>query len=189
MLGFAVVDDNPETGALAVWLTSHTTPTGAGHTNAVIFAAGNRHVVKIAAMVADRYLVLSPRTEATVAALTSLPGQAVDIDELARETVKTQEDLEAQFRAWVMGSTKRKHLSQPRWPAVPAEVSPWNDGDPAGVVAMATANYVAAIWAAWLATEAERVQRRSFLIPDDAQVRQLPPGFVAAYKPLPVSAA
>ena len=38
MLGFAVLDENPQSGAVAVWLTSYMGSGHAAHSNAVIYS-------------------------------------------------------------------------------------------------------------------------------------------------------
>ena len=183
MLGFAVIDDNPHTGSLAVWLTSHTDPQRAGHTNAVLLETSERDLTRIGAMVSDRYLVLSARTVDDARGLTGLDGSAVDIAALGKETLAAQEDLEAQFRAHL---ATRKTLVEPRWPAVPEEVLAWFDQSLDTAIALQTANHVAALWNAWLSTESERVSRVKFFKPDTPEIRPLPPEFEASYTPMPM---
>lgn len=179
MLGFAVVDESPQSGAVAVWLTSYMGSSNAAHTNAVIFGRAELDVAKVAGMVSDRYLVLSDRTVSSVEALTGVTGQAVDIAELGRETVEVQQDLEAQLRA------QKKSTAALRWPTPPTELAEWVDQGLPSAIALQTANHVAAIWRAWLTTDAERVARIKNLTPKDPEIRQVPPQFQAAYAPMP----
>jgi hypothetical protein len=186
VLGFAVVDENPRSGAVAVWLTSYMGSGHAAHTNAVIFERAELDVSKVAGLVSDRYLVLSDRTVTDVETLTGLPGQAVDVAELGRETIEVQQDLEAQIRA------QKKSTAALRWPTPPAALVEWADQALPSAIALQTANHVAAIWSAWLRTDAERVTRIKNLTPKDPAIRQVPPKFRATYapmsKPVPVGA-
>jgi hypothetical protein len=186
MLGFAAVDENRQSGAVAVWLTSYMGSSHAAHTNAVIFDPAELDVSKIAGMVSDRYLVLSDRTVSSAETLTGLSGRAVDIAELGRETVEVQQDLESQLRA------QKKSTAALRWPTPPTELTEWADQGLPSAIALQTANHVAAIWRAWLTTDAERVARIKNLTPKDPEIRQVPPQFGAAYalmaKPVPVGA-
>jgi hypothetical protein len=110
----------------------------------------------------------------------------VDIAELGRETVEVQRDLEAQLRA------QKKSTAALRWPTPPTELAEWADQDLPSAIALQTANHVAAIWQAWLTTDAERVARIKHLTPKDPEIRQAPPQFDAAYAlmsmPVPVGA-
>ena len=179
MLGFAVVDENPQSGAVAVWLTSYVGSGQAAHTNAVIFDGAELDVSKVAGMVSDRYLVLSDRIVSSIETLTGLPGQAVDVAGLGRETVEVQQDLEAQLRA------QKKSTAALRWLTPPTEPIEWPDQNLPSAIALQTANYVAAIWRSWLSTDVERVARIKHLTPKDPQIRLVPPQFQAANAPMP----
>ena len=96
MLGFAVVDVSPAERAVAVWLTS-AAGSSAVHSNAVVrgfddLSADNGQLL---ALIADRFVVLSERTNADHSVLAGAQIIPCAVDDLAAGTSESHSDLSA----------------------------------------------------------------------------------------------
>jgi hypothetical protein len=155
LLGFAIVDRQPTASATAVWLTGHE-GSRVGHTNAVVIPHDDEwHDNKVRALTADRAVVLTTGTEPP------LPFQhALDIevfDRFLEETAAYQQRIEEAVADYA-ARTKSKNLVTPEF-ATARPLLEVGAGDRPELRALAVANYVAAVWSAWLATDEQRVRR------------------------------
>ena len=193
MLGFAIVDRQPNAGTTAVWLTSRE---GArvSHTNAVLIAHDDdRHDAKVRALTADRVVVL---TDGTTPPLDFV--QALDVsefDELIDETVAHQQRI-SQAIADYKTRTRNKNLVTPNFPAEPKLSAPKHD-EPASR-ALSVADYVAGVWMAWLLSDEQRLRRTTdprtgttpWIMPEelgDPGLAAFPPEFAGRVKPEPLA--
>jgi hypothetical protein len=188
MLGFAVLDEDPKSGDVAVWLTSQVDTKAAGHTNAVIFPRAERDPAKVHAMVADRYVVVTARTVPHPVEMTGVHRNPADLQALQNEVAAAKQDLEEQFNAWQTSNPRQRTAVGPRWPIIPSARLALPDPSIDAAAVLTEANYLAAIWTAWLVLEAERVPRR-FLNPQHASIRLIPPTFAGLYEPMPLPQA
>jgi hypothetical protein len=156
MLGFAIVDRQPKAEATAVWLTCRLDGSGVNHTNAVVIAHDDdRHDVKVWNLTADRAVVL---TDGTKPPITFKHPLAIDaLTGLIDETSAYQQRI-IEAVADYAKRTKNKNLVAPIFARDRAELKPDGRHEPA-YRALSAANYVRDAWAAWLATEEQRVRR------------------------------
>lgn len=195
MLGFAIVDRQPTAAATAVWLTTHVGGTTVQHTNAVVIDLDDdEYGTKIYALTADRIVVL---TEGSVA--DGLFEQALGVDafdELIAETAARRLLIEQAVTNY-MAKSKNKNLVIPNFPAPPM-LAAETRAEPQRR-ALATANYVAAVWSGWFATEEQRLRRTTdprkgdapWIMPEDLaapEVSQFPPTFASFVQPEPLRA-
>ena len=164
MLGFATVDLLERDNTLTVWLTSAQGATHAGHTNAVTFTLGDDTTPRRAlGMIGDRYVILTDRTPREDPLLIGWDVKPCDLAMLARQTTVSQAAIMAAFEDY-RAKPGKTDLIEPVLPAVPA---PFEQAAletcTAQQLALAVANQVMRTWTAWLATEGERVKRRSYM--------------------------
>lgn len=155
MLGFAIVDARPTDVATAVWLTSRVEAVRIGHTNAVVVRHDDaEHDRKVYALTADRCVVLTPGSEARMPF-----HHAIGLDAfgaLSDETDALQQRIAEAVAAYSSRSRGRE-LVLPDFP--PAPQPPRIDHDQPAQRALATADYVARVWSAWLTTDEQRRRR------------------------------
>lgn len=155
MLGFAVVDRQPKADATAVWLTCRD-GSSVSHTNAVVVRNDDdRYAIRMWNLTADRTVVLTSGSE---------PPRAFDhavgvaaFDGFVDETAAHRQNIETAVADYA-ARTKNKNLVVPEF----VRTRPTLRVDPrdqAEFRALAVANYIAAVWSAWLATEEQRVRR------------------------------
>jgi hypothetical protein len=156
MLGFAIVDRQPAAKATAVWLTCHLDGSRVNHTNAVVISHDDdRHDVKVWNLTADRAVVL---TDGTTPPIMFKHTLAVDaFADLLDETSAYQQRI-IEAVADYAKRTKNKNLITPAFARKQAELKPDGRDEPA-YRALSGANYVRDAWAAWLATDEQRVRR------------------------------
>jgi hypothetical protein len=163
MLGFATVDLSTGDNTLTVWLTS-VQGADAGHTNAVIFNLGDDTTRRRAlGMICDRYVVLTDRTPRQHSPLIGWGVEPTDLAMLAEETTAAQATIMAAFEGH-RSEPGKADLIEPVLPLVPApfDQAVLEAGTPQQLT-LAVANQVLRAWAAWLATEGERVKRWTYL--------------------------
>lgn len=194
MLGFAIVDRQPTADATAVWLTCRE---GAvvRHTNAVVIANDDeRYDVTVWNLTADRAVVLTDGTTPPSAFDHALGIDAFDglIDETAAHR-QLIEDAVADYAA----RTKNRNLVTPEFPRTRPTLE-IDSRDQPEFRALSVANYVAAVWSAWLATEEQRVRRAinprtgttPWIMPDalgSPEIAEFPPGFTELVRPEPLT--
>ena len=193
MLGFAIVDRQPNAGTTAVWLTSRE---GArvSHTNAVLIAHDDdRHDAKVRALTADRVVVLTDGTTPPLDFVQALNVR--EFDELIDETVAHQQRI-SQAIADYKTRTRNKNLVTPNFPAEPKLSAPKHD-EPASR-ALSVADYVAGVWMAWLVSDEQRLRRTTdprtgttpWIMPEelgDPGLAAFPPEFAGRVKPEPLA--
>jgi hypothetical protein len=156
MLGFAIVDRQPEADLTAVWLTCRLEGSRVNHTNAVVIAHDDdKHDVKVWNLTADRAVVLTDGTKPPIKfkhplAIDALTGLIDETFVLQQRIIEAVADYAKR--------TKNKNLVAPVFPRTRAELKPDGRDEPA-YRALSAANYVRDAWAAWLATEEQRVRR------------------------------
>jgi hypothetical protein len=163
MLGFATLDLSTGDNPLTVWLTS-VQGADAGHTNAVIFNLDDDTTRRRASgMICDRYVVLTDRTPRQHSLLTSWGVDPADLPMLAAETTAAQATIMSAFEKH-RSKPGKADLIEPALPLVPApfDQAVLEAGTPQQLT-LAAANRVLRTWAAWLATEGERVKRWTYL--------------------------
>jgi hypothetical protein len=194
MLGFAIVDRQPTANATAVWLTCRIEGSQVNHTNAVVIPRGDeRHDAKVWNLTADRAVVL---TNGSTPPLPFVYALRVDaFDGLLDETSRHQQII-ADAIAGYAARTKNRNLTMPEFSAAPQLKIDSRD-EPA-YRALSVANYVAAVWSAWLATDEQRVRRTinprtgtpPWIMPEslgNPTLMEFPPKFGQLVKPEPVS--
>ncbi len=153
MLGFAIIDRQPAADATAVWVTSRT-ETFVRNTNAVVIAHDDPdYDTKVRSLTADRCVVLTHGTE-------PMPhfANAVQIDvfdELLELTAAHQARIRQAIADYSLRN--RAKLVAPQFPPVP-ELATASSDEPR-IRALTAADYVGAVWTAWLYTEEQRVRR------------------------------
>jgi len=194
MLGFAIVDWRPSAKAVAVWLTTHVGGTAVQHTNAVVIDRDDeRFDEKVRALTADRAVILTDGTPAE-GAFEHAVGVGV-LDDLVAETTARQQLIEKAITAY-MARAKNKNLVIPDFRSPPTQPSQMPTAPE--LRALVTANYVAEVWSAWLATEEQRVRRTvdprtgasPWIMPEglaESEVSVFPRGFGQRLKPEPLT--
>jgi hypothetical protein len=168
VLGFATVDLSTQDDTLTVWLTSvEDAPDRprADHTNAVVFnlADGTAHR-RALGMVLDRYVVLTERTPRTHPIFIGWDLEPCDLTMLAEQTTAAQVTIMATFEEY-RAKPGKANLMEPNLLPVPAPVDQpaWEASPSERLLTLAVANQVMRTWAAWLATEGERVKRWKYM--------------------------
>lgn len=209
MLGFAIVDRQPMAESTAVWLTSRIEEARdrrkddddelrgvrVNHTDAVVISIDDeQHDVKVRSLTADRAVVL---TEGTTPPLPFVNPLSLDVfDRLIEATIAHQRRIADAVAA---ARTFKRKLVEPDFPRTTPQLTVDERDEPA-YRALSVANYVAQVWEAWLATDAQRA-RRSLptktkkgeyppIMPDelcDPTITELPPKFAEIVRPEPVS--
>jgi hypothetical protein len=194
MLGFAIVDMQPTAKATAVWLTCHLDGSRVNHTNAVVIPHDDdRHDLKVWNLTADRAVVLTDGTAAPIMFKHSLAVDA--FDGLLDETSVYQRRIIDAVADYAKRS-KNKNLVAPAFVTNRAELKPDGRDEPA-YRALSAANYVRDAWAAWLATDEQRVRRTinprtgepPWIMPEDmgsTTVADFPPEFGQLVVPEPL---
>lgn len=164
MLGFATVDLSVRDHSLTVWLTSEGMHAEVAHTNAVCFDLAEAAVSRRAwGMTCDRYVILTDRTPRDHAVLAQWGVAPCDLAILAKQTTAAQEAIMAAFVEHAAKPGKAD-LMEPTLPPVPAPLDQAAlETDSPSQLTLAVANQVRQIWAAWLATERERVKRWTYM--------------------------
>jgi hypothetical protein len=163
MLGFATLDLSTKDGTLTVWLTS-AQGAEAGHTNAVTFNLNDDTTRRRAlGMICDRYVVLTDRTPRQHSLLTGWGVEPADLAMLAEETTAARATIMSAFEEH-RSKPGKADLIEPALPPVPAPSDQAvSQADTPQLLTLAVANQVRRTWAAWLATEGERVKRWTYL--------------------------
>lgn len=169
----------------AVWITG---PMGRGnltHTAAVVFEDVDEEYARLQESIAGRYLY-APTPEAAAYAR-SLGDHPASIRNLSQPARKLQEAVWHSHRNQVCNDPSVQHR-QPNMRPVP-DVPPAPTSQLALATAPVAANYVLAIWQAWLDAECERATRyrRGSGDVDGEFVRLLPDEFVIAEQPAGMS--
>jgi hypothetical protein len=195
VLGFAVIDRQVGHGVTAVWLTTRITSDRVGHTNAVCVADDDPDgSTKLRSLIADRAVILTAGSEHPLPLMT--PIQVDTIGSLVTETTEYQRRIVEAVDAYVAKS-RSKNLVRPDFPPAPV-VPELRELPDAAQRALATANYVARAWSAWLATDEQRRRRTvdprkgtsPWIMPDDMNspdVAEFSSAFAEHVRPEPVS--
>lgn len=193
MMGFAIVDRQPQADATAVWLTTHMDGATVQHTNAVVLDhADDRYDKKLYALTADRIVVLTDGSDAQE--LFAQPVTIGALDEIITAAAVRQRRIEEAISAYA-AKTKSKNLVIPMFPSAPE--LPVAGGAEPQLRALSTANYVSAVWRVWLLTEEQRVRRTRepktgdtpWIMPADLNapdIEPFPAAFTAGVKPEPL---
>lgn len=192
MAGFAIVDRQPDAVVTAVWLTTQADVSAVQHTNAVVLYHDDlRYMDKLYALTGARIVVLTGGSDAQE--LFAQPVTVGDLGGIITATGLRQQRIEEAIHAYA-AKTGSKNLVVPLFPSVPEP--------PAGAAepqlrALSTANYVAAVWCAWLLTEEQRLRRTRepktgdtpWIMPEDLNapiVETFPAAFTETVKPEPL---
>jgi hypothetical protein len=194
VLGFAVIDRQAGEGVTAVWLTTRVTPERTGHTNAVrVFDDDPAWDAKLRSLVADRAVVLTSGSTPPLALVAPIP--AADIAALVAETESHQRRIVDAVETYAAHS-RSKTLVRPDFPGTSSAPEIQDLAD-APQRALATANYLANVWNAWLSTDEQRRRRTvdprkgttPWIMPEDMNSpdpAEFPPEFAARVRPQPV---
>jgi hypothetical protein len=193
LLGFAIVDRQPTANSTAVWLTTRLEGSQVRHTNAVVVLHDDeRHDAKVWALTADRAVVLTDGSTPPIAFRHSL---SIDVfGKLINETAATQQRIVDAITDHA-ARTKIRTLVVPEFSKPP--VHKLDDRDEPQYRALSAADYVAAVWSAWLSTDEQRARRtteprtgqRPWIMPDEMgspTVAEFPPEFALLVNPEPV---
>ncbi len=193
MLGFAIVDSQPDESATAVWLTSHVEGSRVGNTNAVVIAHDDpQYDEKLYALTADRIVVLTDGTAKPMSFKSSIDVAA--FGRFADEVSAHQRDI-ANAIAEYSARTKNRALVTPKFPKIPSLTM--DDRDEPAYRALSVANFICGLWSAWIATEAERLRRTvnprtdttPWIMPEELgsqTLADLPPEFAALVESEPL---
>lgn len=195
MLGFAVVDRQPKAKATAIWLISRE-GSRVIPTNAVVISHDDeRYDDKVWALTADRAVVL---TSGTTPPREFEHAFGVDVfDGFIDEIAARQQLIEDTVAAYA-ARTKNKNLVIPEFPRAHPKLAKVSARDEPQHRALAVANYIAAVWSAWLATDEQRVRRAinprtgttPWIMPEElgsAELAEFPAEFGQLVKPEPVT--
>lgn len=193
MLGFAIIDRQSGADVTAVWLTSRIGTTLVGNTNAVVIPHTDPdHDRKVRALTADRAVVLTEGTESPIPFAQTTPIAV--FDELIEQTAAHQERICQAIEDYAR--LHRAKLVAPKFRPVPVQAAPAEDAPP--FRALAAADYVGAVWAAWLFTDEQRHRRTvtpksgttPWIMPEELNspaIALFPPEFADRVRPEPLS--
>ncbi|MGW5454756.1 hypothetical protein [Nocardia sp. NPDC003979] len=154
VLGFAVVDRHPPYEFTAIWLTDRTTDDFVRNTNAVVIPHDDPdHDKKVRSLTWGRAVVLTEGTDPPLVFSHALRIEA--FDDLIRQTADQQERICAAITDY--SRRKRTKLVVPSFLPVPEIGTP--ERDEPQCRALWVADYIGAVWSAWLFTEEQRVRR------------------------------
>lgn len=175
MQGFAVIDNQPGSDVIAVWLTSRITSARAEHTNAVTLNVKNDPDAygKVHSLTRLRAVVLTEGSTAKYLPVSGDVLKVADLDALLTETSEQQALIAEAV------DTRKGNLVQPEFPPAPEYSNFKPAEDTASQRAFQTANFLAHAWTAWLATDEQR-RRRSARMPESmrsTEVAEFPPSF------------
>ena len=164
----------------AVWITG---PRGRGnltHTAAIVFDDIDWEYAQVQDAIANRYLYApTPEASEYARSLGVRPAAIRNLREPAREL---QEDVWHGHRRQVCNDPSVQH-AEPRMRPVPGHPATSEDRQ-AVATAPVAANYLLAVWQAWLDAECERARRHHPLSdPDGRIIRLVPDEFVLAEQP------
>lgn len=192
MLGFAIIDRQPAADTTAVWVTSRT-ETFVRNTNAVVIQHDDpEYDTKVRSLTAGRCVVLTHGTEPLPRFLHAVH---IDVfDDLLERTAAHQARIRQAIADY--SARNRTKLVAPRFLPNPVPAAPGSD-EPR-FRALTVADYVGAVWTAWLFTEEQRVRRTvspktgesPWVMPHELNsptVADLPPEFADQVKPEPLS--
>ena len=184
MLGFATIDVNDASDVI-VWLTNREGRSDVGHGNAVTFRQGENYDSDlIEQMVADRLIVLSPRTQVELLPFDCQGVEPVDLALLAEATLDAQEVVQAAYEERRMLKGKEQLVEPTRLNLAKELPEAWAS---APVPALVVANRVASLWRAWLHSENERLKRVGWMPAGfrSKDLREFPGEFALQVEPLP----
>jgi hypothetical protein len=163
----------------AVWVTGRMGRGSLTHTSAVLFHDVDDEYDRLQDTIADRY-VYAPMPDAAEYArsIGVRPATIRNIREPAREL---QEFVRESHRRQVCNDPSVQH-AEPRMRPIPSYL-PQPGGRQALARAPAAANYLLAVWQAWLDAELERASRHHLADPGERTIRLLPDEFVLAEQP------
>ncbi len=191
MLGFAVVDRQTKARTTAIWLTSRE-GSRVIHTNAVVLAHDDeRYDDKVWALTADRAVVL---TSGSTPPREFEHALGVDVFDGFIEEIAARQQLIEDTVAAYAAKTKNKNLVIPEFPRTRPKLAKLSARDQPEHRALAVANYISAVWSAWLATDEQRVRRAinprtgttPWIMPEElgsAELAEFPPDFGQLVKP------
>ncbi|MFD7843608.1 hypothetical protein ACFV4K_11840 [Nocardia sp. NPDC059764] len=193
MLGFAIVDRQPDTDTTAVWLTSRTGTTRVNNTNAVVLSHDDPdYDTKVRALTADRSVVLTAGTVPPINFTNAVHIGA--FDDLIERTAIHRDRICDAINDY--NSHHRKDLVIPSFQPPPV-LAPPKENEPQ-YRALSVANYVAQAWAAWLFTDEQRHRRTvapktgdtPWIMPEELNsptIAALPHEFVDQVQPEPLA--
>lgn len=194
MLGFAIVDRQPAENVTAVWLTCRLEGSRVNHTNAVVISHDDeRYDEKIWALTADRAVVLTEGTTPPRAFAHHLTIDAFSA--LVEETALYQQRISDAITDYA-ARRKNKTLVVPEFGKPPT--FKLDDRDEPAYRALSVANYVAAVWSAWLSTDEQRARRTinpktskpPWIMPEalgDPEIADFPSKFAQFVQPEPLT--
>ncbi len=165
MLGFAVIDAQPRSNEVAVWLTSLVDAQRANHTNAVVTRRDDPKLLhKMRALAGDRAVLVTAGTVLKGLRLDVVPLDTGCLAGLVEETVEQRDRIIEAVAAY-----GREQRTKPVPPEFYGDVDlvevPLTEDSPVGR-ALHTATMLARAWTNWLQTEEQR-RRRTARLPDD----------------------
>jgi hypothetical protein len=183
MITIATLALSPDGGA-AVWATSPVGRLSLTHTAAVVFTDIDGEYDLLERTIADNFLY-APTPDAADYAR-ALGFRPVNIRNLREPAIDLQATVSLSHQNQVMSDPADWHPAPKMRPVPYAPVLPSSAPHAAAEIAAAAANYVLAVWQAWLDAECERAKRHR-QIPGDTEgttIRALPDEFILAERPV-----
>lgn len=159
MLGIATIDRQAGSDTIAVWITGREGLTAHHHNAVVIEAASDPDAMRKVRSLTRRHVVLV--TDGTVLDGLPLEGKPLtvpDVGDLAAVSEKMRARILDAFADYVARNRSSSPVG-PSFPQVPSLGRFQPERDDAAARAFAVANFLKAVWTAWLGTDEERRRR------------------------------
>ncbi|MFC9475932.1 hypothetical protein ACFTS5_27425 [Nocardia sp. NPDC056952] len=193
MSGFAIIDHRPHNDETAIWLTNHVDGTVIRNTNAVVIQHDDPdYSKKVRSLTAYRWVVLTEGSEPPLPFAHAVETAVFDV--LIASTARLQDRIGEAIAEYA--ERHKANLVVPTYLPIPQ--LPAVDQVEARFRALAVANYIGAVWSAWLFTEEHRLRRTvapktretPWIMPPDLNsptLATLPAEFADRVKPEPLS--
>lgn len=160
MRGIAVLDRQPGSDAVAVWITSRGLGVGPANVNAVVLdlASDSDAIEKVRSLTRCCAVLATNGTTLEGLPIEGEPLTEAALDTLLAEISEHQHRITDAVKAFKT-QTGSRTLAEPLFPPAPNAANFAPDEDTASRRAFMLANYVGRVWGSWLKTDEERRKR------------------------------